>query len=81
MKRQYVVMDDGTKIATPREKPGLFIFNICQCFIDTVPILPRDEIDPDDADTDAEDHIADEVRYKVLSMQTGARGGRTKGHN
>lgn len=80
-KRQYVVMDDGTKIATPREKPGLFIFNICQCFIDTVPILPRDEIDPDDADTDAEDHIADEVRYKVLSMQTGARGGRTKGHN
>jgi len=44
-----------------------------------VPILPRSEKDPDDVDTDAEDHIGDEMRYKVLSTGTGARSGKTKG--
>lgn len=79
-KRQYVKNDDGTEFAIPREKPGLFVFNSCQWFIETFPILPRDEIDPDDVDTDSEDHIGDETRYKVLSMMTGARGGRTTGN-
>jgi hypothetical protein len=29
-----------------------------------VPVLPRDEKDPDDVDTEAEDHVADEARYR-----------------
>jgi hypothetical protein len=76
-----VIIDPETKQkqSLPREKPGLFVFNNCKMFIDLVPILPRDELDPDDVDTDAEDHVGDEVRYRVLSVGLGARGGRTKG--
>jgi len=54
----------------PRERPGLFIFNTCEQFRRTVPVLPRDEIKMDDVDTDSEDHIADEVRYRVKSTGT-----------
>lgn len=63
----------------PRERPGIFVFNNCKHFIDLFPVLPRDEKKPDDVDTDAEDHVGDEVRYKVLSCGTGARSGKTKG--
>lgn len=66
-------------IKVPREHPGLFVFTTCRCFIDLFPNLPRDEDEPDDVDTDAEDHIGDEVRYRVLASEIGARGGRTSG--
>lgn len=49
----------------PRELPGLFVFSNCRQFIRTIPVLPRHEIKTDDVDTDAEDHIADEVRYRL----------------
>lgn len=48
-----------------REAPGLFIFSTCDQFIRTVPVLPRDDRDPDDVDTDAEDHVGDETRYRL----------------
>lgn len=48
-----------------REHPGLFVFSNCDQFLRTFPVLPRDEKDMDDVDTDAEDHIGDEVRYRV----------------
>lgn len=48
-----------------REESGLFVFSNCRDFIRTVPVLPRDGHNPDDIDTDAEDHIADEVRYRI----------------
>lgn len=76
--RQYITIGDK-KMPIPREHPGMFIFNTCTMFIDLFPILPRDEVDQDDVDTDAEDHIGDEVRYKLLSIGVGAKGGRTKG--
>lgn len=63
-----------------RETPGLFIFENCVNFLRTVPVLPRDQKDMDDVDTDAEDHIADEVRYRVRSIGNRARAGRTVGH-
>ncbi len=66
-------------IQLPREHPGLFVFTNCRCFKELFPNLPRDEDDPDDVDTDAEDHIGDEVRYKVMSSEIGARGGRVSG--
>jgi len=77
--RQYIVTPNGTKVQVPREKPGMFIFDNCKNFIDLVPTLPRDEVDQDDVDTEAEDHIGDEARYHILSLGLGARGGRTKG--
>jgi hypothetical protein len=77
-KAQYIV-HDGVKRRIPREFPGLFVFNTCKYFIDLFPILPRDEEDMDDVDSDAEDHIGDEVRYMLLSVGLGAKTGKTKG--
>jgi hypothetical protein len=62
-----------------RELPGLFICERCEQFIRTVPVLPRDERDVDDVDTDAEDHIADESRYRIVFSGWRAKGGRVKG--
>ena len=62
-----------------RERAGMFILNNCHSFIELFPVLPRDEDDKDDVDTDSEDHIGDEVRYRVLSSSSGVKGGRTKG--
>ena len=49
------------------EEPGLFVFDTCRHFIRTVPSLPRDTRDLDDADTNAEDHAADACRYRVMT--------------
>lgn len=62
-----------------REKPGLFIFNVCTNFKRTVPVLPRDDKNMDDVDTKTEDHIADETRYRVRMTGTRARSGTTVG--
>ena len=51
--------------AQPREEPGLFVMERCLQFRRTVPVLPRDDRNPDDVDTEAEDHIGDEVRYRL----------------
>ena len=48
------------------EGPGIYVMANCEAFIETVPGLPRDEDDPDDIDTTAEDHIYDETRYMLL---------------
>ena len=77
---QYVLAADGqTKMRVPRDKPGLFTFSTCKHFIKHFPALPRDDEDPDDVDTDAEDHIGDETRYEVLSKNIAGKAGRTKG--
>lgn len=60
-----------------RENPGLFVLERCEQFVRTVPVLPRDvEKDPDDVDTDAEDHVGDEVRYRVRRKQVEVSTGR-----
>ena len=51
------------------EDPGLLIFSNCVQFIRTVPTLTRLERDTDDIDTNAEDHIADESRYRTLQSK------------
>jgi hypothetical protein len=63
----------------PREKPGLFIFSTCEHWARTVPVLPRDEKKPDDVDTDAEDHPADETRYRVVNEAAVFSSGSTVG--
>ena len=52
-----------------RDKPGMFVFNTCRDWIRTVPMLPRDPVDPEDVDTHAEDHIADETRYMLTTKR------------
>ena len=51
------------------ERPGLYVFDTCRQFIRTVPTLARSESNPDDIDANAEDHIADETRYRVMEAQ------------
>lgn len=53
----------------PREKPGLFVFNTCEDFVRTLPILQRSDKDLDDIVMTSEDHIADETRYMVSHLR------------
>ena len=57
--------DEGGSVTY--ERPGLYFMDNCEACITTLPVLPRDEDDPDDIDTTAEDHVYDEVRYRCLS--------------
>lgn len=45
---------------------GVYFFDHCMASRKLLPTLPRDEDNPDDVDSDAEDHIWDDVRYRVL---------------
>lgn len=47
--------------------PGLVVFSTCRDFLRTVPVLQHDASNPEDLDTDGEDHIADETRYACMS--------------
>ena len=48
-------------------RPMLYVFETCRDFIRTVPVLQHDPQRPEDLDTAAEDHIADETRYACMS--------------
>jgi len=51
------------------ESPHMYIFDTCQeGFIRTIRMLPRDEKNPDDLDTESEDHAIDETAYMVLHV-------------
>lgn len=68
------------KPGKPREEPGLFVVaSQCPQFLRTVLSLPRDQKDLDDVDTDAEDHVGDELRYRVRGVGTETRSGTTRG--
>lgn len=63
----------------PREEAGLFIFDSCTQFIRTIPVLSRDDKNQDDINTETEDHIADELRYRVRAAGVRIGTGRTVG--
>lgn len=48
-------------------RPMLYVFETCKDFIRTVPVLQHDPDKPEDLDTSAEDHAADEARYACMS--------------
>ena len=73
------ISPEGVEYNYPRDRAGMFVFANCRWFLKLFPNLPRDEANQDDVDTESEDHIGDEVRYKILSTNIGAKGGRTKG--
>ena len=60
---------DMMEASVTGEGAGFYVMNNCEAFIETVPSLPRDEKKPDDIDTQAEDHVWDEVRYAVLDQR------------
>lgn len=47
--------------------PMMYVFSDCKAFRRTIPLLQYDEVQPEDLDTSAEDHVADEVRYLCMS--------------
>lgn len=63
----------------PIEEPCLLVVETCDQFIRTVPVAPRDDNNPEDLDTDSEDHIADETRYELVKKLGGAKRVAVKG--
>lgn len=57
--RQRLVGIDGV--------PMLYFSDQCEDTIRTLPTLQHEEKNPEDLDTDAEDHAADELRYACMS--------------
>jgi len=49
------------------ERPMIYTFSSCVDSIRTIPVLQHDDTRPEDLDTKAEDHAADEWRYGVMS--------------
>jgi hypothetical protein len=46
-------------------EPGLVIFNTCTNLISQLPSIPLDKNNPEDVDTNAEDHLYDALRYGI----------------
>lgn len=56
-----------TRMRGFEEGAMLLVFDSCTDFIRTVPMLQHDDVDPEDLDTDGEDHVADEARYACMA--------------
>jgi hypothetical protein len=65
----WELMRNRFRNAVTGEGPGLYAFSTCRQFIRTVPALPRDSRDMDDVDTQAEDHVGDDSRYRALAVK------------
>lgn len=61
------ILRDRLEASVRGEDPGIFFMDHCRATLATLPVLPRDEDDPDDVDTSAEDHPYDDVRYRALA--------------
>jgi hypothetical protein len=54
------------------EEPGIYVMRNCVATLALLPGIQTDELDPDDVDSESEDHIYDEVRYRVLKGNNGS---------
>jgi hypothetical protein len=50
------------------DRAMLYVTDNCLDWLRTVPMLPRDDDNWDDVDTDVEDHAADETRYACMRV-------------
>lgn len=62
-----------------REAPGLFAFEHCAQYLRLIPTMPRSEKNPDDLDTESEDHLADETRYRITAERRRSSSGKLSG--
>jgi hypothetical protein len=53
--------------------PLIYFFDHCLAAIRTLPLMQHDQHNPEDLDTEAEDHAADDIRYACLSRPFVAR--------
>ncbi len=65
--------DDSGKIMSARsyQQPKIKFFKTCVNIIRTIPLLQHDEKNPEDLDSDGEDHAADELRYFLRTLRDG----------
>jgi hypothetical protein len=70
----YLAWDEGDAMhdAFP---PRLFVLNTCTNLIRTFPLLVKDANDPEDVDSDGEDHPFDALRYFLMSATKDNRFG------
>ncbi len=47
--------------------PMIFFFSTCHAILRTLPMMQHSETNPEDLDTEAEDHAVDETRYACMS--------------
>jgi len=47
--------------------PMLYFLDCCEDSIRTIPLLQHDELNPEDVDTEGEDHAGDDTRYACMS--------------
>lgn len=47
--------------------PMVVVFDTCVDTIRTLPVMQHDDLDPEDLDTDSEDHAVDDFRYALMS--------------
>lgn len=57
----------GRMMGDEQGRPMLYVFKNCLDSIRTIPILQHSDKDPEDLDTDGEDHPADDWRYGCMS--------------
>ena len=50
-----------------KKEPGIRVFSTCRNLIRTLPLLPLDDHNPEDVNTDVEDHAYDALRYGCMS--------------
>lgn len=74
--REYlrIVEDDRGKPAS-----GLHIFENCHNLIRTLPMLVRDQKNPEDCNTDGEDHAPDALRYLLMARPPRSRTPKLEG--
>lgn len=56
------------------ETPRILFFNNCKKTIEQLPSIPLDKRNPEDVDTNAEDHLYDALRYGCMSRPGAGRG-------
>jgi hypothetical protein len=54
-------------------QPLIFLFSHCRDLIRTLPMMVHDPVNPEDLDSDGEDHAVDETRYACMSRPYLAR--------
>ena len=65
-RRRLQLLRDRLQSSLEGEDPGFYVQRRCLATIELLPSIPSDELNPEDVDTDSEDHIYDMVGYRCL---------------
>lgn len=65
-KNGLILMRDRLQASIDQEGAGIYFMRNCAATLALLPNVQRDEDDLEDVDTDQEDHLYDEARYRVL---------------